>query len=310
MTPEVLPVRRGSPGDVGELASFIASHNADPARQCLHTPGCRPRVIREALLREGGLAEESRCVFIVTGGGAAASREAGGITGALGCQVDRVQGIGWLWGPWVASPAGWQAQAPVLMLRELLCALPAGIRRLDGFLNIENREGLRFLEHHGFSIRAPTHIYVASADAAPAPDGGPALPELGVRHEVGFARLHRETFPASGSTPAEELLAGRDGDHAIFVAAEGLRLVGYVCVSVNAAPREGFIDYLAVRPAARGRGIGQRLLEMALRWAFEQKRLPQAALCVTPWRADARRLYERAGFRQYATGRGARRVLG
>jgi GNAT superfamily N-acetyltransferase len=64
-----------------------------------------------------------------------------------------------------------------------------------------------------------------------------------------------------------------------------------------------------VRPVARGRGIGERLLRTALHWTFADRRLPQAALCVTEWRQDARRLYERAGFRQSATGRGARLLL-
>jgi GNAT superfamily N-acetyltransferase len=299
-------IRRAGANDLDTLAAYIAQANADPARQCLHTPGSQRRVIREALLREGGLADGSRSAFVLAVSPAAA--ENGGIIGAVGCQADSSSGIGWLWGPWAAPPNGWKALAPRL-LQELLHALPAGVRRLDGFLNIENRDGLRFLQQQGFNIRAPTHIYVAPAESGMKTAAGAPLPELATRHEVGFARLHRETFPAADSTPAEELLSGRDDEHVIFAAAGDLRLLGYVCVSVNAAPREGFIDYLAVRPAARGRGMGQRLLETALRWTFEERRLPQAALCVTEWRDDARRLYERAGFRLSATGRGARRQL-
>jgi GNAT superfamily N-acetyltransferase len=295
-------IRRATVQDVDALAAYIARANADPAGQCLHTPGCKKVVIREALLREGGLAGgNEQSVFVLA---TAATGENGGIVGAIGCQSGASGETGWLWGPWAATPAGWKTHGPAL-LQELLSALPPGVRRLDAFLNIENEDGLRFLEGNGFSIRTATHIYVAAAAAvADAP-----LPELSPRHEVGFARLHRETFPAADSTPAEQLLAGRDDEHLIFAAADDLRLLGYVCVSVNAAPREGFIDYLAVRPAARGRGIGQRLLQTALRWSFADRGLPQAALCVTEWRADARRLYERAGFRLSATGRGARRQL-
>jgi ribosomal protein S18 acetylase RimI-like enzyme len=293
-------IRRAAPEDLKALAAFIAQSNAEPARQCLHTPGNRPRVIREALLREGGLAEDSGSVFILAADGYSAN---GGISGAIGCQFGPAGDTGWLWGPWISAPPGWKTQAPPL-LEELLRALPAGVGRLDAFLNIANRDGLDFLQYDGFAIRAPTHIYVAPAPAMPS---GTPLPELGVRHEVGFARLHREMFPAAESTPAEELLAGRDDEHVIFAAADDLRLLGYVCVSVNAAPREGFIEYLAVRPSGRGRGLGRQLLQTALHWSFEVRKLPQAALCVTEWRDDARRLYERAGFRLHATGRGARR---
>jgi GNAT superfamily N-acetyltransferase len=290
-------IRRANPGDVDALAAYIARANAGPERECLHTPGSRVRVIREVLQREGGLAQDSLLRFVLALSG-------GGIVGALGCPAVGEGKIGRLWGPWVEASGGWKTTAPAL-LQALRAILPPGTARLDAFLNIANEHGLAFLRNHGFGIRPPTHIYVAPA--TPALAGGSAtFPELAARHEVGFARLHGETFPAADSTPAAELLAGRDPEHIIFAAAEGLRLLGYVCASVNAAPREGFIDYLAVRPAARGRGVGEHLLRTALRWTFAERHLPQAALCVTEWREDARRLYERAGFRPSASGRGAR----
>jgi ribosomal protein S18 acetylase RimI-like enzyme len=293
-------IARATPGDVDSLAGYVARCNGDLERQCLHTPGNRERVIREALWREGGLAEGSASHFVL-------ALSPGGIVGALGCVVEPEGEIGRLWGPWVEPPEGWRTVAPAL-LAELREILPAGTSRLDAFLNIANVEGLAYLRRRGFSIRPSTHIYVAPVTAAPEGLSDP-FPELAARHEVGFARLHHEMFPAADSTPAVELLAGRDAEHVIFGAGDGLRLLGYVCVSVNSAPREGFIDYLAVRPSARRRGIGESLLRTALHWAFADRHLPQAALCVTEWREDARRLYERAGFRQSATGRGARLSL-
>ena len=293
-------IRRATADDVTALVAYIARVNADPACQCLHTPGNRQRVIREAIQRDGGLSESGTLRFAV-------AVSAAGIVGALGSAAGHAGETGRLWGPWVESPEGWKTVAP-LLLEELRELVPRGTSRLDAFLNIANEDGLAFLRRRGFGIRPATHIYVAQAAGAPEAWSDP-FPELAARHEVGFARLHHETFPAADSTPGHELLAGRDEEHVIFGAADDLRLLGYVCVSVNPAPREGFIDYLAVRPAARGRGIGERLLRTALRWAFADRRLPQAALCVTEWRADARRLYERAGFRQSATGQGARLSL-
>ncbi len=295
-------IRLAGAGDVDALASYIAHANADPAHECLHTPGTRKSVIREALLRVGGLSENGRSVFVL------ACSNDGAISGAFGCQSAPADDVGWLWGPWVSIRQEWKIDAPA-MLRALLAALPRRVRRLDAFLNIKNENGLAFLQDRDFAIRSPTYIYIAAAAEWDPVAAGAPFPDLAARHEVGFARLHRETFPAGESASPEELLAGRDDEHAIFVAADDLRLLGYACVSENAAPREGFIDYLAVRPAARGHGIGRSLLQTALRWVFETRRLPQAALCVTGWRDDARRLYERAGFRLSATGRGARRQL-
>ena len=194
------------------------------------------------------------------------------------------------------------------MLDPLLARLPSSVRRLEAFLHAENHAGRRFLAARGFSSGPLTHIYVlprAEWQATEATAVAGILP-LRAAHEVAFARLHAETFPAGASTPADDLLAGRDDERVVFTATDGLRLLGYVCVSVNRAPREGFIEYLAVKPIARGRGIGGHLLQRALRWTFDEQRLPQAALCVSEWRAGARRLYEQVGFRLSASGIGMR----
>ena len=299
MTPPV--IRPAAPGDLRSLAAFVARKNAQPADQSLHCAAATPAGVRAALCQTEAFPDGWEAGFAVaeTGGGE--------IAAACGCQFDAPRSQGWLWGPWVEAPSGWQTVAPAL-LDALLGRLPRSVRRAEAFLHAENRAGLRFLQSRGFSLGALTHLHVAPrAPWQPAADPADLFPLLRPAHEVGFARLHAETFPARGSAPAEDLLTGRDDEHAIFAAADGLRLLGYVCVSVNTAPREGFIEYLAVRPAARGRGIGARLVQTALRWTFEEHRLPQAALCVSEWRGNARRLYEAAGFRLQASGVAARR---
>jgi putative acetyltransferase len=52
-----------------------------------------------------------------------------------------------------------------------------------------------------------------------------------------------------------------------------------------------------VRPEARGKGLGRRLLDTALTWAREQ-RAERVVLDTTEEMQAARHLYERAGFRR------------
>lgn len=294
-------IRPAAPGDLPALAAFVARVNARPSDQSLHCAASTLAEARAALRREGTFPDGWDQVFVVADAGEA------GIRAACGCQFDAGRTHGWLWGPWMDHPTGWQTLAPAL-LDALLTRLPRTVRRVEAFLHAENRQGLRFLKTRGFSPGTLTHLYVAPrAVWQTDPAAADTLPHLRPAHEVGFARLHAETFPAGGSTPADDLLAGRDDEHAIFAASDGLRLLGSVCVSVNHAPLEGFIEYLAVRPTARGRGIGARLVQTALRWIFDERRLPQAALCVSEWRGNARRLYEGAGFRLHASGIAARR---
>ena len=301
MTPPV--IRPAVPDDLRPLAAFVVRNNAQPAGQSLHCAAATPAELRAALRQTETFPDGWESSFVVAEDGG------GEIVAACGWQFDAGRTHGWLWGPWVEAPSGWQTVAPAL-LDASLRQLPRSVRRAEAFLHAENRAGLRFLQSRGFSPGALTHVYVAPRTAwQPTADPADLFSPLRPAHEVGFARLHAETFPAGGSTPADDLLAGRDDQHVIFAAADGLRLLGYVCVSVNAAPREGFIEYLDVRPAARGRGIGRRLVRAALQWTFEQHRLPQAALCVSEWRGNARRLYEAAGFRLQASGVAARRSL-
>ncbi len=290
--------RPATPDDLPAVAVLIARLNADPATQSLHCPTGAPRRIRAGLEQPDSFPAGWSRSFVL------ATDPAGELRAALGCQFDPGRTVGWLWGPWLPDARDWPVLGPAL-LTGLLDRLPASVRRIDAFLHTANHAGLRFLQSRGFAPGPVTHIYVAPRAGRAAAET-PPCPELRAAHEVAFARLHADTFPASGSAPAEILLAGRDEEHVIFAATDGLRLLGSVCVSVNHAPLEGFIDYLAVKPALRGKGIGTRLLRTALRWIFDDRRLPQAALTVSDWRHGARRLYERAGFSLQASGIAAR----
>lgn len=292
-----LRVRPGDAADTGTVARTFARLNATPATRCLHAGGgsVDPADVRR------GLTPETRIVL--------AERVSNGeLLGAAA--LDGRQGC--LWGPSV-SPA---TPGPAGVSRALLARLsgtgPGFPARLDAFPDEANATLRRVLRDSGFREGQRTHVFVARRPAAAGLVSGPFGEELRERHAAAFVRLHEETFPtdADEGTDAAALLADADGEtRRIFTVADagGLRLLGYVCASVGQAPREGFIEFLAVRGTARGRGVGGQLLRTAQRWFFDELGLPQVALCVSEWRAErggARRLYEREGFVQRFTGIG------
>jgi RimJ/RimL family protein N-acetyltransferase len=92
-----------------------------------------------------------------------------------------------------------------------------------------------------------------------------------------------------------------DGVEAIFVAARGDRLVGMAGIWTTAAPKQAHradVWGVSVRPAARGRGVGARLVDAAIDWA-RGRGLLLVTLAVTVGNDAARRCYERAGFTVY-----------
>ena len=293
-------IRPAVPTDLAGVAALVARTNAVPESQSLHCAARTSAEVRAALRRAEDFPGGWQRTFAV---GVTSDEEP---VAVIGGQLAPDQARGWIWGPWVADERQWHTSSVAAALFDQFCRqLPPAVRQLEAFLHVENRGALRFLQARGFSAGPVTHIYVARPTGPVAP--GEKYADLGVAHEVAFSRLHTETFPAHGSTPASELLAGRDDEHRIFAATDGLRLLGYVCVSVNRAPLEGFVDYLAVRESARGHGIGAGLLCRAQQWACEERALPQIALCVSDWRARARRLYEHTGFTLAASGVAARR---
>ncbi len=294
-----LRVRVGEAADTGSVARLFARLNATPATRCLHAGGgsADPADVRRGLMMTPG----TRIVV--------AERVADGeLVAAVALPAPPAS----LWGPAV-SPV---LAGPVLVGGALLTRLSAGApgfpSRLDAFPDEENATLRRTLRDFGFREGQQTHVFVAPRPTSVV--AGPFGEELRERHAAAFARLHEETFPTSPEegTDADTLLAdAAEGHRRIFIVpdASGLRLLGYVCTRVGEAPREGFIEFLAVRDAARGRGVGGQLLRTAQRCFFEELDLPQAALCVSERRAargGARRLYEREGFKRRFTGVGMR----
>jgi ribosomal protein S18 acetylase RimI-like enzyme len=104
---------------------------------------------------------------------------------------------------------------------------------------------------------------------------------------VEFAR--RQADPVAAEYPGLD-----PGEDWIWGAFEGGKVIGAVRAAVR-LPDVWLVGGVFVDPAARGRGVGQALVEAALASAREEK--VRVGLYVREDRVDARRLYERLGFR-------------
>jgi GNAT superfamily N-acetyltransferase len=95
--------------------------------------------------------------------------------------------------------------------------------------------------------------------------------------------------------------AGRAADGGVLlVAVEDGRVVGTVTLyladgSEQWRPGDAMFRFLAVDPAARGRGIGRALFRACLARARAAGKR-RMALHTTEWMTTARAMYERAGF--------------
>lgn len=113
-------------------------------------------------------------------------------------------------------------------------------------------------------------------------------------HLAGVAELERMCF----STPWNEAMLEEElyNDTASFIVAEGEdgTVLGYA--GLHVILDEGYIDNVAVRPSCRRMGLGDRLLDVFIR--FGQANLAFLTLEVRPSNTPAVALYEKNGFKE------------
>jgi len=107
---------------------------------------------------------------------------------------------------------------------------------------------------------------------------------------------------AMPSLPFETFIRERAPDHAMFGAfVDGtlVGLCGFRRETRERARHSGELVEMYVAPHVAGRGIGARLVDAVLRFAFEELGASQVVLGVAAENERAQRGYRRAGFREY-----------
>jgi ribosomal protein S18 acetylase RimI-like enzyme len=294
---DLLRIETVEPAGWPALAAFIAERNAaDGDVRCLHSHAGDDAAAHADELRALGADEGHYCV----------ARRGDTIVGVAGAEFDAALGRAWLRGPLVAAGEDFGYLAGLLL--DALCShLPPGVDRHDAFVSARCDEALRFYRDRGFGADAGHDEFTLHATPAPyAVNAGLelVLPDPAWRDAVGG--LHQAEFPGGYAT-ADALFAPPAADRFTRIALVGGSPAGYVHAHFDAQWQEGYVDFLAVAPWARGRGLGRALLQAATDWSFRPMRARAVTLTVRADREAARALYLSAGFTCVRRGIGLRR---
>ncbi len=290
-----ISINKAQRKDFWDISGLIADLNQKPESQCIISGQGREAIYKQIIEWD----DASEICFAFAGSG-------NSISGVFGCEYDESLERGWTWGPFVLAD-DWSGLTESLYLK-LLDILPAGIKRLDCFLNIANRRGYNFYLAHGFEKSGYAHVYNARRVAKPMNVFDPCH-RLQPSHAKSFMALHETVFPNTYFT-AQNILDKIGDNDRVFVHTEGEEALGYVYAKVEVGSGEGYIDFLGVREDSRGKGLGKQLLLTAQQWLFNNKRLSQIGLTVHDDNTNARSLYESVGFILKYTGRSAKKMIG
>jgi ribosomal protein S18 acetylase RimI-like enzyme len=275
-------------------ASFVATVNASPTHQIGYY-GDDPVEIEHFLLEETPEVMERSAIAV----------EEGAVVGFLGAESDPEVGRTWLFGPTVVHPE--QDAVADALLDTLGPHLPDFAPEHELFFNVANTTVQTFGERHGFDrykdseilrFRRPAIATLPNGDARPVRDAETAQVVL----------LHDALFPSAPWTGRQVMERRSEHESVLVLEGEG-RLLGYIHTRVNPTFPEGNIEFVGVIEAARGKGVGARLLASALRWMFSFEHIEETWLTVMDDNPEARHLYLRLGFEPVHVMRGMRRLV-
>lgn len=283
----MVQIRQATREEFGLIARLMARYNENPATQCIHSGEGAESIRKQMEIWDDGA--EFRLV------GAWQQAE---LVGAFGAEFDETLGRAWLWGPFAEDEATADA-----LFAHLLASLPPTINQiLHSYLHIENKAGNAFYRRHGFGEPKIALVYIA-----PRPEvvvrPPELLPECSPAQAAALAQLHDTIFPHTFYS-GQDIWAKVDETNKVFVWANGEEVMGYLYAKVDESSGEGYVEFLGVSEGARRQGVGKRLLTTAVFWLFHKQQVPQISLNVHGDNANARSLYESAGFRLAYTGVG------
>ena len=99
--------------------------------------------------------------------------------------------------------------------------------------------------------------------------------------------------------------AEKYGDCSFVATTDSGEAIGFFCLSTDTAANLSMLRFVVISPELRGHGTGFEMIVLALRYAFGFAKTERVKLCVFAQNTAARRCYEKVGFTETSTDKGA-----
>ncbi|TMW71223.1 GNAT family N-acetyltransferase [Alteribacter natronophilus] len=213
------------------------------------------------------------------------------LVGVLGFDADLEDRSAEVWGPFIQADK-WDAA--IDMWKTMMVRLPDEIDSLEMFPNAKNRRACQMAEELSFKKHSDQTILTFHGDQSRELTST-SVEELTPAYESEMIQLHDSAFPGTYYS-GQQILERLNENRKVFVITSNGTLYGYIYVEAEPEFGDGNIEFFAVAPSARGKGIGTQLLTGALKWLFTFESIESIRLCVNAANDRAVNLYKKAGF--------------
>lgn len=256
------------------LAELAAPYQSAPETSCAYI-GEEPAAIAQEIAAAPQWATRTFCAM-----------EGDRLVGWLCAELDVEIGRVWWWGPFAPEPS-----VADELYRRALAALPESITQQEAAGPDANRSLAAFCQRHGLSPQ-PGSLLLECREPPEAAAGNVA--PLSARGRVAIPPLHDALFANAHRLGRQLIELADKGEMIVVESVDDQTVTGYAAGLVQ-PDRSGFIEFLGVAEAARGRGLGRDLVRGIAERLFEAG-ADHLALTVRESNAAARSVYRAVGF--------------
>lgn len=213
------------------------------------------------------------------------------LIGILGFDADLEDESAEIWGPFVIENKWQIANSLWESMSELL---PQNITTIYMFPNYKNknvRHLAQTLDFHEHSHHAILTAYKKGFLKLPKVD----ITELTENYYKDMKQLHDNVFPNTYYS-GEQIINRLNDNRKVLIITKQNQLLGYIYVEAEPKFGDGSIEFFAVQKTERNKGLGEKLLIIALKWLFTFETIQSVTLTVDSSNIGAIKLYEKVGF--------------
>lgn len=269
--------------DVKQLAIFIATLNKEEAHNVGYC-GDEANEIENTLYHEFSDYPIERSFTVLYEGEV--------IVGALGFDVDEEDKSAEVWGPFIQGE-NWLDTAKELW-ETGLAKLESTVHSFYGFYNVKHTYAESFMTYVQ-GVKKGAHSILKMEAKQFREHKSESIEKMSPYYHEQFMQLHDKAFPGTYYN-GKAILERSDDEHQLFCYVKDNSLLGYIYIEGKRKFREGNVEYIAVAPHARQKGIGKDLLNYGLYELFHHIGAEEISLCVGCENNEAIQLYKKVGF--------------